>query len=203
MGPVISDRWRPAPRWTHFGRSPLPLTALPMLSLAWETRHATRELNEPVARASAAQAMHRHVGCWPPVERARLSLRLRLNRLIRPSSTASDGSKCQVLRPSGTTGLNELDATPHGAQVILTGWRGGEVVCCQEAEAVEIGFGDDRWRCGVLWLGARLESRDSGVIRSCPAFVLGRARRCAVVYQLRWGAESMPWLTVTGLVFRP
>lgn len=115
IGLVISDRQRRAPRWTHFGRSQLRLTALPMLSLAWETRHATRELNEPVTLASATRAMQRHVGCWSPVERPRLSLRLRLKRLIRPSSTASDGSKCQVLRPSGTTGLNELDATPHGA----------------------------------------------------------------------------------------
>jgi hypothetical protein len=66
-----------------------------------------------------------------------------------------------------------------------------------------LGFGDDRWRCSLLCLGARLESRDSGMIRFCPAFVLGRARRGAVVYQLCWGAESMPWLTVTVLVFRP
>jgi len=42
----------------------------------------------------------------------------------------SDGAKCQVCGPVRLNGPNKMDAKPFSAEVLFTGRRGGEVVCC-------------------------------------------------------------------------
>ena len=70
-------------------------------------------------------------------------------RCVGPLQT-SDGSKCQVSCPVRVNGTNEMDAKPFSAEVLCTGRRDGEVVCCCERRSerpVEVGIGDDRWQC--------------------------------------------------------
>jgi len=63
-----------------------------------------------------------------------------------------------------------VDAKPLSAEVLFTGRRDGKVVCCWEAEPVEVGFGDDGRQCSWRWPRARLASSDSRSTRSCPTW---------------------------------
>src|ERR1700737_1732270 len=74
--------------------------------------------------------------------------------------------KC--VAPVRVNGTNEMDAKPFSAEVLCTGRRDGEVVCCCErrspsrsASATIAGS------AARLWSRARLESRQTGPIRVC------------------------------------